>query len=676
MTFRRIRRLPEHKITFATVAILFCIASACSPWSLEEGHPPLAHTRTMAGTKGEFGEPFGVATSSGTVYVSDGDKDVVWRISPDGPEEFARELDTPSGIAFRADGDLIITDTGSHTILAIDSAGQASILAGNKGTRGLRDGDLSVAEFSGPTGVAVGSGGRIFIADTYNDRIRVIEDGKVSTIAGGSRGFKDGAGEEAMFDTPTGVAIWGDRVLVADTGNGRIRVIENNGVVWTLAGTSASGIQDGLLSAARLFRPTSIAVDPAGSIYFTDGNSIRRIDPMPLASVRTLSNDLRGFQDGPVGRSRFNRPSGLAVASDGSLLVADSDNGLVRQITAGIDGESSSSEQLARLRGDPVAFRNAAPPRWPYDPPETPRDIAGTLGEIRGEIDGTNDRAWFHNGLDIAGAYGETARFIRDEKVLDPQAADNFGTLRELIRMPTLGYIHISLGRDQASTPFEDPRFLFDRDPAGRLIDVRVPRGARFTAGEPIGTLNAMNHVHLVAGRSGYEMNALDALAFPGIADSRPPTIEKVTLLDENWSEFETRGENSRIQLTRKARVVVRAFDQMDGNPERRRLGVYLVGWGLRSESPVMHAVMGEWKFNRLPSPEMVPMLYAPGSRSGADGGTAFNYIVNNSVEGENVREELLDPEKLENGIYVLSVQVADYFGNTTSKDITFEVNK
>ncbi|MBK8304160.1 MAG: hypothetical protein IPK98_12435 [Chloracidobacterium sp.] len=57
-----------------------------------------------------------------------------------------------------------------------------------------------------------------------------------------------------------------------------------------------------------------------------------------------------------------------------------------------------------------------------------------------------SDQVWFHNGLDIAGAYGETARFVRDEKVLRPIAAENFGTLRELIRMPTLGYIHIRLG--------------------------------------------------------------------------------------------------------------------------------------------------------------------------------------------------------------------------------------
>src|SRR4030095_149932 len=96
-----------------------------------------------------------------------------------------------------------------------------------------------------------------------------------------------------------------------------------------------------------------------------------------------------------------------------------------------------------------------------------------------------NQPARFHNGLDIAGAYGETARFVRDEKVLLPIAATNFGTLRELLRMPSMGYIHVGLGRDQSSLPFADTRFQFEKDNLGKLIGVRVPRGTKFKSGEP-----------------------------------------------------------------------------------------------------------------------------------------------------------------------------------------------
>ena len=88
-----------------------------------------------------------------------------------------------------------------------------------------------------------------------------------------------------------------------------------------------------------------------------------------------------------------------------------------------------------------------------------------------------------------------------------------------------------------------------------------------------------MNHVHLIAGRSGSEMNAMDALILPGLTDSRPPIIEKVSLFDQNWNEIETGPPHSRIKLTGKIRVVARAYDQADGNSDRRRLGLYRLGY-------------------------------------------------------------------------------------------------
>ena len=667
-----------RSINTAAAGLLFValtlISTTCGNLSTspESGLP--TYVSIAAGENGEFGEPFGIAVRNGIVFVSDGDLDRIWRLGPGGPEIYADGFDTPSGITFDRNGNLIVADTGSHTIKSVDPAGKVSIIAGVSGQTGTGDGDAAAATFHGPMGVAVDSDGRIFVADSYNDRIRVIHNGTVSTIAGSIRGFSEGIGGAAMFDTPTGLAASGERLLVADTGNGRIRVVEKDGTVLTLAGAESGDIRNGLLSNALLYRPTAIVTNE-GSVFFTDGNAVRHIGLGPFPMVRTISSERRGFQDGVIERSMFNRPSGLGLDEDGALFIADSDNGLIRGLSRHENGKTLTRQQLRTLWSDPEKFKNAGTPRWPYDPPDAPRDIAGTLGEIRGEIGAPDDEAWFHNGLDIAGAYGETARFIRDEKVLQPIAAENFGTLRELLRMPTLGYIHIRLGRDQASTPLGDPRFLFERDPGGKIRDVRVPRGSKFKAGEPIGTLNAMNHVHLVAGRSGFEMNALGALDWPGHVDRRPPTIEKIILMDENWREFETEIDNSRIKLTRKARVVVRAYDQMDGNPERRRLGIYRAGWGLRNHSPAVHAVMGEWKFDRLPPAETVSMFYAPGSRSGAQGITVFDYIVSNSFNGESATEEFLDPKSLENGTYTLSVQVADYSGNISTKEVTFEVN-
>src|SRR5207248_1333992 len=211
----------------------------------------------------------------------------------------------------------------------------------------------------------------------------------------------------------------------------------------------------------------------------------------------------------------------------------------------------------------------------------------------------------------------------RDEKVLQPVAAENYGTLRESLRLPTMGYIHVRLGRDSSNRSFGDLRFQFLTNAARSQVGVRVARGTKFKAGEPIGTLNPMNHVHLIAGRSGSEMNAIEALILPGLADTRPPVIEKVSLFDENWNEIEIAKPNARMKLSGKTRIVVRAYDQVDGNAGRRRLGVYQVGYRvMRPDGSMVKDNSSSIKFDRFPPPQAVNFVYAAGSKSGATGET------------------------------------------------------
>jgi hypothetical protein len=279
--------------------------------------------------------------------------------------------------------------------------------------------------------------------------------------------------------------------------------------------------------------------------------------------------------------------------------------------------------------------------------------------------------------LDIAGSYGEVARFIRSETVLEPASVQNFATSRELIRMPTLGYIHIRMGRDQNNRPLNDPRFQFTRDAFGKVTGVRIPRGTRFNAGEPIGSLNALNHVHLIAGRSGAEMNALDALVLPGVSDSIPPVIENTAIYDENWREIETETAGPRIRLAGKVRITARAYDRVDGNTERRRLGVYRLGYQVVSlDSRPVSDIKWTIHFDRMPSNDAVGFVYAVGSRSGATGVTIFNYIVTNQVNGDNFSENFLDTHTLQPGPYKLRILAADFFGNTSNKDIDIEVTR
>jgi sugar lactone lactonase YvrE len=680
--------MPKTRLVFTPAFVCFSFAlavsflvSACGDSKSTGGEMSPAYfakVRTFAGTHREFGEPFGIAVKDGSIYVSDGDTGKIVKISAMGEiTDFATGLDTPSGIAFDANGDLVVADTGSQTIKKIGPKGEIVTVAGMEGQSGFADGDAQSALFNGPIGVAVSSDGKIFVSDTYNDRIRVIENEKVMTLAGSSRGFADSVGSNAQFDTPLGIAMRNDKVLVADSGNRRIRMIEPDGTTQTLAGSGRGDLHDGSPASASFVEPTAITVDKNGNILIADGNAIRVIGTGAFPFIETLSDDRRGFQDGNAYGARLNRPSGLAVDENGDLFVADSNNQAVRLFTNADRGQEVTQADKDSMRYSAAEFRELQPPRWPFDPPGNRREIAGTLGEIRGEVIENNDQVWFHNGLDIAGSYGETARFIRSEKVLDPRAAENFGTLRELLRMPTVGYIHIRLGRDKDGALFGDKRVQFETDSNGQPIGVRVPRGSRFDAGEAIGTLNQMNHVHLVAGRTGAEMNAIDALVLPGLTDSIVPVIDSVALFDNGWNEIETETSAKRIKLAGKTRIVVRAFDRVDGNAVRRRLGVYRLGYQiLNSDKAPIADVNWTIKFDRMPSNKAVRFAYATDSKSGATGETIFNYIVSNNVNGDNFNESFFDATALPAGVYTLRVFAADYFGNTAYKDVIIEVTK
>ncbi len=655
----------------SVLATLYFTLCAC----FDVSNRPYTIVRTIAGTNGEFGEPFGVAVKNEQIYVSDGETGTIWLITANSaPVEFARGLNTPSAIAFDKHGDLIVADSGSHTIKRVSPDGLISNIAGTDAQSGDVDGDAITAKFNAPVGVAVRDDGSIIVADTYNDKIKLISNGVVTTLAGSTRGFADGTGPRAKFDTPCSVAVWRDgRVVVADTLNARIRVIEADGITWTLAGGDDPDILDGTLSAARFYTPSAIAISPDGEIFIADRDTIRAIRNRAFAFVETISKPRRGFIDGPPSVSTFNRISGMAFDESRGLVLADSDNSAVRVLSSDANSKESPTRIVHSKRSDPAEFRARQPARWPYEPPEVKRDIAGTLGEIRGEIVDESSRVWFHNGLDIAGGYGEKAYFIRDEKVLNPIAAENFGTLRELVRMPTLGYIHLRLGRDASNKTFGDDRFLFDSG----MTSVRIRRGTKFRAGDLIGTLNAMNHVHLIAGPSGDEMNALDALILPGVSDKIPPVIEDIEIFDENWRPIETETASKRIKLAGKIRVVVRAFDRMDGNPERRRLGVFRLGYQIlkRDMSPASD-INWNINFDRNPDSDAVKFAYAEGSRSGATGETILKYIVTNKVSGNSFSEGFLDSSALGSGEFVLRAFAADHFGNIISKDIFIEVTQ
>lgn len=676
---------------------------------------PFAAVRTMAGAEGggnesaRFGEPFGVAVAGdGAIYVSDGDAGRIFQLAPgEATKAVAENLNVPSAIALAPDGTLVVAETGSHTIKRVElQSGRVKIIAGTENKAGFADGNGAAALFNAPVGVAVASDGTIFVADTYNDRIRAIDaGGQVRTIAGGDGpGYRDAAtGESARFDTPCGIAVDLDGTLiVADTGNHRLRRVSVGGEVTTMAGSGAQDVFDGTPHEASFNEPTSIAVDSDGTIYVADagGSAVRVCRFGFWPQVSTLAGYANaGLLDGTLDHARLSRPTGVGLSPAGALLIADSGNQLVRALVREGDapGVELTRENIEALRAKASDFRAQAEARWPYNPPDSPREIAATFGEIRGEINEGED-AWFHNGLDIPGAYGETARTVRSEKILRPLAVEGVGGARERIRFPTLGYIHLRVGRDKDDGGFDDDRFRLLRDDKGKVMRVRVRRGAQFKAGDWVGTLNNQNHVHLIAGRTGSEFNALAALELPGVKDTVAPVIEKdgVRLFDREGKEFGAGGVSSAkshrqekdaekptagkpVTLRGDVRIVVRAYDQMDGNAARRRLGLYKTGYQVLktdgSPAPGFPEPVVTISFESLPDDgRSAPIAYARGSKSGATGETIFAYIVTNRVRDREATEDYWRTSQLPEGDYILRVFVADFFGNRTTRDVPVRI--
>jgi sugar lactone lactonase YvrE len=206
-------------------------------------------------------------------------------------------------------------------------------LAGN-GTSGFVDGTGDAAKFNYPYGIAVDSAGNVYVADAGNHRIRKITpDGTVTTLAGGgTAGSDDGTGAAARFFTPYGVAVDpAGNVYVAEYGKHRIRKITPDGTVTTLAGNGTEGFADGIGSAAMFRLPRAIAVDAVGNVYVADtGNrKVRKINPDGLVTTLAGSDalgtieGLRSFADGPGTSARFGEPLGLAWEASGNLCVTD-----------------------------------------------------------------------------------------------------------------------------------------------------------------------------------------------------------------------------------------------------------------------------------------------------------------------------------------------------------------
>ena len=355
------------------------------------------------GTSAKFNDPHGVAVDkAGNVYVADmlnhrirkiDSRGNVTTLAGSGTNGFAdgrgtaAKFNWPTCIALDRVGNFYVADMNNHRIRKITPGGDVSTLAGD-GTIGFADGRGTAAKFNYPTGIAIDGAGNLYVADTYNHRIRKITPaGNVTTLAGsGTNGFADGSGVTAKFAMPTGVAV--DRagiVYAADFDNHRIRRIDSMGNVSTLAGDGSKGFADGQGTSAKFYTPNDIAIDGAGNLYVADtsNNRIRKIDS--TGQVITLAGDgSRGFADGPGISAKFNWPYGVAADSAGDLYVADRYNGRIRKITLRPPEKSNGDEKSAGVK----------------------------LGELIGSIGGFDGAEIIVNGKDTIGRQAPMGRAL------------------------------------------------------------------------------------------------------------------------------------------------------------------------------------------------------------------------------------------------------------------------
>ncbi len=287
-----------------------------------------------------------VVSSSGDVYVADSSANEVLELSPSGRlSVFAgtgvagfsgaggpatqAELSFPTALALSSNGDLYIADSGNNRIRMVSPSGVITTVAGT-GVAGFSGdgGPAPQAELSFPTAIALSSTGALLIADGGNRRVREVSlTGTITTVAGnGTLGLSGDGGPatQAGLSEPLGVAAGPGGIYVADAWNDVVRRILPSGVIETVAG-AADGLQF----------PVAVALNAAGDIFVADWSN-RVIEVTPSGAARTVAGTgVAGFSGdgGPAVKAELDRPSGLAVAPNGDLYIADSGNNRVRMVS-------------------------------------------------------------------------------------------------------------------------------------------------------------------------------------------------------------------------------------------------------------------------------------------------------------------------------------------------------
>jgi RHS repeat-associated protein len=354
------------------------VAAACAS-SAQISIPASGIINTVAGA-GSFTGDGGPATSarinndagvaldsSGNIYIADTWNNCVRKVTVstgvittiagddaggyagDGGAATTARLEQPQGVALDSSGNVYIADTGNNRIRKVTVlTGDIATIAGN-GTAGYSgDGGAAIsAELNFPSGVAVDSSGNVYIADAYNQRVRklTVSTAKISTIAGnGIPGYTGNSGPaiSAELSNPSGVAVDSSgNIYIADSGNNSVRkVTASSGDIAAFAGNGTYGYSgdNGPAVNAQLALPYGVFVDSSGNVYIADSNNsvIRKVTALTLAITTVAGNGSPGYLgDGAQAMSAaLYDPAGVVVDASGNIYIADDFNCRVRKVTA------------------------------------------------------------------------------------------------------------------------------------------------------------------------------------------------------------------------------------------------------------------------------------------------------------------------------------------------------
>jgi sugar lactone lactonase YvrE len=262
----------------------------------------------------------------------------------DGASAGRAKVISPFGVGFDADGTLFFVEMTSHRLRKIGPDGLVVTLAGTgREGSGGDDGPAARAELNGPHSLAVARNGDVFVADTWNNRVRKIDarSGRITNVAGtGRKGFSGDGGPATQADFGGIYCLAfdeaGQTLDLADLDNRRIRRVDlKSGTVSTVAGNGKKGVPvDGDdARSAPLADPRAVALDGRGNIYILErgGHALRVVDR--AGKIRTVAGTGKPGDSGDGGdarRAQFNGPKHLCVDARGNVLIADTENHRIR----------------------------------------------------------------------------------------------------------------------------------------------------------------------------------------------------------------------------------------------------------------------------------------------------------------------------------------------------------